>query len=668
MSAESRNRKNRWLTGLYAALLPGGGHLYLGWYGRGLLLLLVVLLDLAALIRFSDSTSGSRALLLLYLGYALPALYFYSVFDALEIHSRSKLAAGSRGGGAGPFSIRHSLVLVGGGLLLLFLIRPTEAVQPRLDWIGDMASGAVLLALAAWLSLRRSPEQFRFGRLSAILLLAACGAILLWDQIRERNDIGLLSEWWPVLFVLAGAEMLLFQLLERRRPGRRLTIGAGAAAAAVLLIGSAYAVTQYGGLPFRWLDQYAGRTSLENLSEEKGFHFEQEPIFLALEGQVASVIIDNPNGDVTVRAASDPSSRQVTVQAELWVDTEDSKEADHVREKSKLKVSSEGKLEIAAQGMPYGANGSRLPRYNLIVTMPADLEASFRSDETAPLPMLPLPSMPSGLFSPSPSSVPTNVAAQSADRSSAGSSASAVSSVATAGPSMLPSPSAEPEASPSPSPSASPTPGPEAVKLLLHAGNGNVSMSGLTAEGGLTVKNGNGAIELRDLRGKVEADTTSGNITAERIAGDAALSARDGSIQASRIDGSINAYTSNGNLEISEIEGDSAILETKNGFIRVEEVAGSLQADTLNGEIRIRSSTVGGGWDIDSSIGEVMLSLPTTSSYVMDGAVTFGEIRTELPLQVTKKRVEGTIGLGIHRIRVDANSDISIFAYPSMPE
>ncbi|WP_194843297.1 DUF4097 family beta strand repeat-containing protein [Paenibacillus sp. B01] len=662
MSAEARNRKNRWLTGLYAALLPGGGHLYLGWYGRGLLLLLVVLLDLAALIRFSDSTSGSRALLLLYLGYALPALYFYSVFDSLEIHSRIKLAPAGKRSDAGPFSLRHSLVLVAGGLLLLFLIRPTEAVQPRLDWIGDMASGAVLLALAAWLSLRRRPEQFRFGRLSSILLLAACGAILLWDQVRERNDIGLLSDWWPMLFVLAGIEMLAFQLLEKHRPGRRLSVGAGAAAAAVLLIGSAYAVTQYGGLPFRWLDQYAGRTSLENLSEEKGFRYEEEPIVLTLEEQVTSVILDNPNGDVTVR--SSPDSRLVTVEAELWVDTEDSQEADYVRQKSKLKVSSEDKLEIAAQGMPYGANGSRLPRYNLIVTLPADLEASFRIDEPEPLPLLPLPSLPTGLSSPGPS------IAAAAPLPSAGGSASLepVSGMTAAGPSEPPSAAATPEASLPPSPSASPTPGPQAVKVLLHVGNGNVSMSGLTAEGGWTIKNRNGSIELRDLRGKVEADTTSGNIAAERIFGDAALSARDGSIQASRISGSINAYTSNGNLEVGDIEGESTILETKNGFIRVEEVAGSLQADTLNGEIRIRSSSVGGGWDIDSSIGEVMLSLPTSSSIVMDGAVTFGEIRSELPLQVTKKRVEGIIGLGLHRIRVDANSDISIYAYPSMPE
>lgn len=626
--------KSRWLTGLFAAVMPGGGHLYLGWYGRGLMILLLVLLDLAALVRFSDATSGSRALLLLYLGYALPALYFFSVFDALEISSRNKLAPGTDSR-IGPLTPKHSIMLVLGGLLLFFLIRPTEAVQPRLDWIGDMASGVVLLALAVWMGFRTKPELFRLGRFSAGAVIAVSGFILLWDQVKERNDIGLLSAWWPLLFVLAGVEMLVFQLLERRKPGRRLAAGTGAVFAAIVLVGSAYLVTQYGGLPFRWLDQYAGRANLENLSEEKGFRYSQEPLELPLESSVSSVVIDNPNGDVRIQASSDPDSRLVTVQAELWVDTADSEEADTVSQKSKLKLSADDKLEIAAQGMPYGANGSRLPRYNLIVTVPADLESSLRTQEDEP--------------SPSPSSSPFVGPA------------SATSGPDNSGNALL-------LAAGTPSPSAAPTesPGKDAVKLTLQAGNGSVSVAGLTVKGGITLGNRNGSIELRNIVGPVQAETSTGDITAAGIKGDAHLTARDGGITASRIEGELSAVTSNGNLDIAKVAG-KAILETKNGFIQVEDAEDSLQADTLNGQIRIRSSVVGGNWTISSSIGEVKLSLPKTASFEMDGAVTFGAITSELPLEVTNKTVEGILGLGTHRIRVDANSDIAILAYPATP-
>ncbi|CDN43045.1 DUF6677 family protein [Paenibacillus sp. P22] len=233
--------KRRWLAGLLAFLLPGGGHLYIGRYGRGLVLLLAVLLDLAALVRFSDATSGSRALLLVYLGMALPALYFVSVFDALQIASRTGLSEDDARLRPEPvgFAMTHSMILVAGGIILFFLIRPTRAVQPRLDWLGDLASGVILLIIAAWMAFRIKPGFFRFGRLSSAALLAACGVLLLWDQAAGRNDIGLLADWWPLLFVLAGFEMLVYQLLERKKPGRRLSAGAGSLLAALLLAGSA---------------------------------------------------------------------------------------------------------------------------------------------------------------------------------------------------------------------------------------------------------------------------------------------------------------------------------------------------------------------------------------------------------------------------------------------
>ncbi|KKC49337.1 hypothetical protein VE23_23295 [Paenibacillus sp. D9] len=622
--------KRRWLAGLLAFLLPGGGHLYIGRYGRGLVLLLAVLLDLAALVRFSDATSGSRALLLVYLGMALPALYFVSVFDALQIASRTRLSeddARLRPEPAG-FAMTHSMILVAGGIILFFLIRPTRAVQPRLDWLGDMASGVILLIIAAWMAFRIKPGFFRFGRLSSAALLAACGVLLLWDQAAGRNDIGLLADWWPLLFVLAGFEMLVYQLLERKKPGRRLSAGAGSLLAALLLAGSAYSITQYGGLPFRWLDQYGTGARMENLSEEKGYSYSLKPVSAVITEPLNDVVVDNPNGDVSVVPSTDPDSREVTVEATLWVDSDNKQEADLVEQKSAVSVSAEGKLHIETKGMPYGANGARMPRFNLQITIPADLET--------------LLSVPGASPSPGPLSAGT----------------------------ALPGENVPDGTEPSPSPqtdAASPSPPPAApeqtVKFLLNAGNGSVKLSGIRATGGFVVRNRSGSIEAMDLTGPLEAGTSNGEVKARRITGDAALSAKEGAITASSIHGKLTASTANGNLDINDVRGE-ALLETRNGFIHVREVSGSVQADTLNGEISLASSVVGGTWDINSSIGEILLSLPADGSYTVDGSVTFGTIRSELPLQIEKKTVKGQIGLGTYRIRVDANSDIRITSYP----
>ncbi|WP_052702758.1 DUF6677 family protein [Paenibacillus beijingensis] len=124
-----KSPKKRWLAGLLAFIVPGAGHIYAGYYTRGLLLLAAVFLDISALIRFSDSTGGSRALLLVYLGLALPVLYFVSVFDALQKASAhpAELSHSESGASAkSAITFVQGAALMGAGALLLFLIRPLQ--------------------------------------------------------------------------------------------------------------------------------------------------------------------------------------------------------------------------------------------------------------------------------------------------------------------------------------------------------------------------------------------------------------------------------------------------------------------------------------------------------------------------------------------------------------
>lgn len=89
-------------------------------------------------------------------------------------------------------------------------------------------------------------------------------------------------------------------------------------------------------------------------------------------------------------------------------------------------------------------------------------------------------------------------------------------------------------------------------------------------------------------------------------------------------------------------------------------VGASVKADTLNGDIELSSDIVGGNWDLDSSVGEIKLAMPENSHFTLYGSVTFGNITSELPLEVSKKTIRGTMGDGTFRIQINATNSISI--------
>lgn len=671
--------KKRWLAGLLAFIVPGAGHIYAGYYARGLLLLAAVFLDISALIRFSDSTGGSRALLLVYLGLTLPVLYFISVYDALQkAAAHSDDTSGGARGGSVPQSVTpfQGAALIGAGALLLFLIRPPAAVQPRIDLIGDYASGAGLLIIGALLIWYSRGHVFLLGRWSASALIIFVGILLLWDQVKGRNDISILGQWWPAVLIAVGLEITAYSLLARRRH-LRLGFDIAGVFIAFLIASTAFAITQYGGLPFRWLDQWnTGMTVAGNLGEEKGYEYIKNEVTAVPEEKVKAVVIDNPNGEIKVVRGSGAS---VTVKAEVWVDLEDKQEADKIAEASNVKIESGEKIVIEAKGKPYGANGERKPRMNITVLLPDNIAALA--------PLTPGAGGSSGTAGTGNGSGESDAETPTAANGDAGAAPSAANQDApgevspqndgdqaeteiplnqdatgTASPSIGDQFPRESEASGPEGTEAETEEQGQEVEMNVNAGNGPVSIAGLRIAAGLSVNNINGLVQIRDIDGPVTVQTAYGDITADNITGDAKLSTKDGNVKAKGIGGSLSASTSNGSLELEDIDGN-ADAETKNGKISIIEVRGNVQADTLNGEIDVGSAVVGGSWDVDSSIGEIRLRLPESGDYSVNGSVTFGAISSNLPLKIEDKTVQGSIGLGTHRINVDANSDIAINRY-----
>ncbi len=75
-------KKSKWLAGLLAFLIPGIGHMYLGLMVKGIVLMLLVMLDITAIVYVS--IEGNNVLSIVLLSLLMPIIYFYNLFDALQ--------------------------------------------------------------------------------------------------------------------------------------------------------------------------------------------------------------------------------------------------------------------------------------------------------------------------------------------------------------------------------------------------------------------------------------------------------------------------------------------------------------------------------------------------------------------------------------------------------
>lgn len=182
-----RKTRDKWISAVLSILLPGTGHMYLGFIGLGLgimcalfvnIALIVALVVLGIYIVFPISIA-----LVTFFGLMIPVIYFYGIFDALQKvekkYASSELFASD--------AVLHSPTDRDSEW-------PDEVYDTRYSegshWAGIalMALGVVLLInfllpnpVLDWL--------FRhFQTLVAVLLLLS-GVWLIWQQLRRgRGD------------------------------------------------------------------------------------------------------------------------------------------------------------------------------------------------------------------------------------------------------------------------------------------------------------------------------------------------------------------------------------------------------------------------------------------------------------------------------------------------
>jgi DUF4097 and DUF4098 domain-containing protein YvlB len=132
----------------------------------------------------------------------------------------------------------------------------------------------------------------------------------------------------------------------------------------------------------------------------------------------------------------------------------------------------------------------------------------------------------------------------------------------------------------------------------------------------------------------VQATSGDGSIRAEAIEGKLLLTTSDGSVTGTRLGGDIQIRSGDGSIRLDNVTG-KLDLETTDGSIGIDARPTVLKARTGDGSIRatIEPDTVmADNWDLTTSDGTVVLTLPATFNGELDAETSDGVVRTSHPL------------------------------------
>lgn len=169
---------------------------------------------------------------------------------------------------------------------------------------------------------------------------------------------------------------------------------------------------------------------------------------------------------------------------------------------------------------------------------------------------------------------------------------------------------------------------PAGVRLAVHSGNGDLSVTGAHAE--LIARSGNGRVRVAGTAGEVDAATGNGEVTVDNVRGPVSASSGNGDVRVTTVQGPVSARSGNGDL-----------------IVRMSELrlADDMEFTTGNGRIEV--------------------TVPAEFNANIDASTGNGGIVTDFPIQVSgrisKTRLRGTIGQGGRRLRlVTGNGEIEL--------
>lgn len=201
--------------------------------------------------------------------------------------------------------------------------------------------------------------------------------------------------------------------------------------------------------------------------------------------------------------------------------------------------------------------------------------------------------------------------------------------------------------------------------LDIRTSNGAILLNRPEAISTILAETGNGRIRITNAVGDISGKTLNGDVIVANAIGNVDLDSNRGNMKARGISGDVDLATQVGSISIADSVGEF-IAETRNGNITLDGANLGIKAQSLNGSINIVSTKVGGDWDVYSAVGAINVLLPDRGDYSLAGSSSYGDLSTDLPFKVQNKTIEGQLGEGEYRVKIEGNSDLTIQSNPAV--
>jgi DUF4097 and DUF4098 domain-containing protein YvlB len=132
----------------------------------------------------------------------------------------------------------------------------------------------------------------------------------------------------------------------------------------------------------------------------------------------------------------------------------------------------------------------------------------------------------------------------------------------------------------------------------------------------------------------IHATSGDGSIRAEAIDGKLVLTTADGGVTGSRLGGDVQIRSGDGSIRLDNVTGHLD-LETTDGTITIDARPTVLKARTGDGSIRATiepDSVMADNWDLTTSDGTIVLTLPGVFNGELDAETSDGVVRSSHPL------------------------------------
>ncbi|MCF7758187.1 DUF4097 domain-containing protein [Paenibacillus xylanexedens] len=201
--------------------------------------------------------------------------------------------------------------------------------------------------------------------------------------------------------------------------------------------------------------------------------------------------------------------------------------------------------------------------------------------------------------------------------------------------------------------------------LDIRTSNGAILLNRPEAISTILAETGNGRIRITNAVGDISGKTLNGDVIVANAIGNVDMDSNRGDMKARGISGDVDLATQVGSISIADSVGEFTA-ETRNGNITLDGANLGIKAQSLNGSINIVSTKVGGDWDVYSAVGAINVLLPDRGDYSLAGSSSYGDLSTDLPFKVQNKTIEGQLGEGEYRVKIEGNSDLTIQSNPAV--